>query len=293
MTHKINRAVLLLAAIVATSLFNSCNDENKDISKDSDDLYMVTTNNIAHNYFKPKKTYIFAYHGRIIGDWYSNEKATYNLVYNDVYNGHLDGNQTTDFEEEYAEHYFFLDDAGFKKYIDLNDKANGKKVLIDEKDLISPYKEYAEYYGDTAHLKNHHSVILGISKVFNVCVSPLTAIDVICNKEFDNNHPAGSSLNDILSYKQSLELYEYLKNKQYQGEELYYTIGSIQDFNPRKLNTLPDNPVYLMESDFSLIFDHEPTTPGTYEFTVKFTFGADPLTGETVDIAPATVSIDF
>ena len=48
-----------------------------------------------------------------------------------------------------------------------------------------------------------------------------------------------------------------------------------------------------MESNFEILFDHEPTTPGTYEFTVKFTFGPDPLTGETVDIAPAKVSIEF
>ncbi len=291
MTHKFNRAVLLLAALMATSSILSCEDDNKEEPEQNDDLYFVTSNNIAHNYFKPKKANIFTYHGCIIGDWYSNEKAPYENRYRDVYNGYLDRVDTDDFAEEYAKHYFFLDEKGIKKYTSANRKNN--RVIIDKNDLISPYKEYADYYGDTTHLKDHKGVFMGISSIENVCVLPLTAIDVTCNKEFDNNHPAGSSLNDIIYYKQSLELYEYLKNKKYQGEEFDSPICSIQDFNPRKLNTLPDNPVYLMESKISLTFDHKPSASGTYEFTVKFTFGADPLTGETVEIAPATVSIDF
>ena len=291
MTHKLNKAVLLLTTIVTASLFNSCDDDQ--ISKESDNLYMVTTYNIANNYFKPKKANLFAYRGRIIGDWYSNEKAPYSIIYSDVYNGKLEDYQTSDYAEEFAEHYFFVDDATCHKYIDLKNKSNGKNILIDENDLISPYKEYAAYYGDTTHLKNHDSELLGLCKYYNLCVLSLTAIDVVCNKAFDNNHPAGTSLNDILYYDQGLEVYKYLQNQQYRGEELYSTSGSIQDFNPRKLNSLSENPVYLMESDFDLLFDHEPTTPGTYELTIKFTFGADPLTGETVDIEPVTVSIDF
>ena len=121
----------------------------------------------------------------------------------------------------------------------------------------------------------------------------MLAIDVVTNKDFDEGHLAGSKLNDILFYDQSLDRYSYLQDKEYQKEKLYSGIGSCKDFEPRRLGLIPENPVYLMESNFVIRFDHAPTTPGTYEFTIKFTFGPDPLSGETVDIEPVTVSMEF
>jgi len=59
------------------------------------------------------------------------------------------------------------------------------------------------------------------------------------------------------------------------------------------LSSIPEKPLLMMSNQFEIAFDHTPSAPGTYEFTVKFTFGPDPLSGETVDIAPAKVSIEF
>ena len=304
MTNKFNRAVLLLAALSASVLFNACKDDECEKAKTvSDDNYLVSSFNIMGNYFKPKMATIYTKNKTILGDWYANDK----IALKDKVDLDLAGGKSVyaDYNQEYAEHYPFLSENGIKKYLNIlettpdtiewvNDVVGGsaKMVMLDQNDILSPYKEYAEYYGDTCHLTNHESFTLP-TWTNNACVLPLIAIDVVCDKNFDENHPAGSSLNDILFYDQTLNTYDYLKNKEYQGEVLRWGRGSAQNFEPRILSQIPDNPVYLMESAFEILFDHEPTAPGTYEFTVKFTFGEDPLTGETVDIAPAKVSIEF
>ena len=292
MKHKTNTMLILIAAVAIALTFIACNKSNDDGGNDYDDLYMATSYNILQNYYKPKKADLFAWKGNVIvGDWYYNEKKRLTYIYSDIYGGHLDYHEAADNAQEYAEHYFFLNEEGFKKYCEASENSN-QKIMIDEKDIISPYKEYAAYYGDTTHLKHHDGALTG-SSIYNACVLPLLSIDVVTNKDFDADHPAGSKLNDILYYDQSHDTYEYLKNKEYKGEALYWGRGSCKDFEPRRLDLIPENPVYLMESEFWITFDHAPATPGTYEFTIKFTFGPDPLSGETVDIEPVTVSMEF
>ncbi|MBO7566166.1 MAG: hypothetical protein J6T60_03600 [Bacteroidales bacterium] len=281
---------LLLFVFAIALMIQSCKD--KEEGGDNDDLYMVTTYSFFHNYYKPKKANLFAFKGVVIGDWLSNEMIRYSPVYQDVYHGDKSSSTTDDYAQEYAEHYFFLDENGIKKYVSLQEKKH-RRVIIDKNDIISPFKEYAAYYGDTTHLTNHDAVLISGRGVDHACVMPLLAIDVICNKNFDTKHLAGSKLNDIMFYKQSLEMYNYLQDKKKQGEELYSGIGSCKEFDKRRLSLIPENPIYLMESKFYIMFDHAPATPGTYEFTIKFTFGPDPLSGETVDIEPVTVSMEF
>ncbi|MBQ1698449.1 MAG: hypothetical protein II075_11285, partial [Bacteroidales bacterium] len=200
--------------------------------------------------------------------------------------GGLSRDETDDFAEEYAEHYCFMTQDKMIKYIE------DGKVMVDPNDIISPFKEYAAYYADTIYPSNHYCELIGLRGEVNLCVLPLIGIDVVCNKDYDEEHPAGSKLNDILFYDQYLDTYGYLQSKEYQGESLKIGYGHIKDFEMRRINLLAENPVYLMESDFCLRLDHSPAVPDTYEFTIKFTFGSDPLTGETVDIAPVTVSME-
>jgi hypothetical protein len=293
MTQKLIKTALLLIVffVVFASAITSCKDNNES-EGDNDDLYMCTTYSVIHNYYTPKKANLFAYKGVIVGDWFSNEKIVYSSVYRDVYGGYLDRSATDDYAQEYATHYFFLNENAFEKYCAASEFSN-KRIMIDKKDIISPFKEYAAYYGDTLHMMDHDGTLFSGSGAFQACVLPLIAIDVVCDKEFDADHPAGSKLNDILFYDQSLDMYNYLQNKEYQGEDMHSGRGSCMDFGLRRLSLLSEQPVYLMESDFCIRFDHSPSTPGTYDFTVKFTFGADPLTGDTVDIAPAKVSLNF
>ena len=280
MIHKFNRAVLLLATFTASVLTTGCKDDEQT-PNNTEGLrnYMVSTHSLFHTYYTPKKANIFAHGKAIWGDWYGNENAAYRET--------MDRILVDDYEQINAKHYFFLDFEVAQKYID-NQSHNPGQVVADKKEIISPFKEYAEYYADTTHL-TEHMIEENDASGFDGCVLPLIAIDVVCNKDFDQDHPAGSKLNDILLYNQRLESYLFLQDKSNNGKP----ISSIADFKPRKLSELPENPVYLMESNFEIIFDHSPSSPGTYEFTVKFTFGEDPLTGETVDIAPAKVSIDF
>ena len=280
MINKLNRAVLLLATLSASVLTTGCKDDDQASYTHGLSDYMVSTYSIFHTYYKPKNANIFAKNKTIRGDWYGNENA----AYRETMDRYLIDD---DYEQVNADHYFFLEFDVAQKYID-NEKYP-IITIVDEKEIISPYKEYAEYYADTTHLTDHRGWLHDGTGAFDGCVLPLIAIDIECNKDFDKEHPTGSKLNDILFYNQELESYLFLQDTSNNGK----LKSDIPYFNPRKLSELPNNPVYLMESNFEIIFDHEPTAPGTYEFTVKFTFGPDPLTGETVDIAPAKVSIEF
>lgn len=162
---------------------------------------------------------------------------------------------------------------------------------MEDNDIMNPYKDYSLLFEDYGHITDHD--YMAINSGIQACVLSVTAIDVICNKDFDQSHPAGSNLNDILKYNQDFDTYTFLHSPENKGKDIHSGLNWITKFEPRKLSDIPNNPIYMMNRAYEISFDHEPTTPGTYEFTVKFTFGADPLTGETVDIAPATVSIDF
>ena len=293
MTHKLNKAVLLLTTIVTASLFNSCDDDQ--ISKESDNLYLVTTNNLVDTYFTPKKLNLYTQDKEIRGDWFANEYIGKREIETDYGTRHLDFDDRLDINQVYAKHYYFLDNSTIQKYVDYKQKEKVNEVFIDENDLLSPYKEYAQYYGDTLCITRHVEY-----DVFSACVLPIVGIDVVCNKDFDSNHPSGVLLNDIMKYGWPQNIYGCLhdvdenNNLKYYGKKAFELYSS-ETFitNSIQLSDIPKEPLIMMGNQYTLLFDHEPTTPGTYEFTVKFTFGPDPLTGETVDIEPVTVSIDF
>lgn len=298
MKHKLNKVVLLLTVFTTTSVFNSCNDDSKDVKIDNDDLYIVTTNNIVDTYFSPKKLNLYTQDKMIIGDWLANEYIGKEYLETNYGTRYLDPDDKLDINQVYAKHYYFLDDSAIKKYIDKKTNALGKEVIIDENDLLSPYKEYAKYFGDTLCISQHSAYGEYYGSI--ACVLPIVGIDVVCNKDFDNNHPFGTPLTDIMKYGWPQNLYGCLhevdeNNKlKYYGKkkfELYAAENS--NSKPIQLNSIPEKQLIMEGNKYYLMFDHEPTAPGTYEFTVKFTFGPDPLTGETVDIAPAKVSIEF
>ena len=288
MLHKLNRAVLLLAAFATIANFTSCIDrnDNSEVGGLASARYMVSTNSIVDTYFTPKKLNICALNKAIYGDWFANENIGNTQVETNRY----------DLQQIYAKHHYFINTTNQNKYLNIVSAYN-KKVFIDQNDIQSPYKEYAEYFGDTLCLTDHTDY--GDNYGFHACVLPVVAIDVVCNKEFDSGHPAGSLLNDIAYLEQYLNYYNCLHQKSgdnllYYGKtasDLYYASNFIVENMP--LSYIPGSPILMMESYFKIIFSHQPTVAGTYEFTVKFTFGPDPLTGENVEVEPATVSIDF
>ncbi|MCQ2973317.1 MAG: hypothetical protein MJ211_00745 [Bacteroidales bacterium] len=271
-------------------VITSC-EKNGVVGTSNDDPYYVTTNNIVDCYFTPKKLNIYVSEDkRIVGDWFASEYlGTENYIYK----------EQLDVEQKFTERYYFLDEIDVKKYVDLRNENYGKEILIDKNDIISPFKEYSIYFGDTLCKTDHTSGYYGFGDN-PACVLPLIGVDVICDKDFDEKHPAGTLLNDIIKYGWTSNIYNCLhevdenNNLRFYGKrdlELYsYDKFSLEPFS---ITSLPTNPLLMMGSKFYLKFDHEPTNSGTYQFTVKFIFGPDPITGETVDIAPATVSIDF
>ena len=278
MTHNLKRAVLLLTLVTTSISLHSCKDES---GNDRDDLSLVMSHNMVDKYFKPKKAFVYPWNQTIRGNWFFNEKAADNV----------DFDFKVDTNQEFAEHYYFLDNEGIKKYSNAQHNSDSE-IMLDSKDIISPYKEYSDYFKDNNHITGHEKGFYNPSSI-QACVVPVTAIDVTCDKDFDANHPAGTPLNDIIKYEQDYDTYAYLNTPEKNGQKLYWGLNLVNTFEARSLADLPNNPVYMMDSGYQLTFDHEPAAPGTYEFTVKFTFGPDPLSGETVDIAPAKVSIEF
>ena len=145
---------------------------------------------------------------------------------------------------------------------------------------LEQYKKYAKFYGDTTYHSRH---ILGDP---NACAAPLSKIDVTSDKDYDEAHPAGTSLNDLflISYPR---LYQYIKS----GYKPQQGLNSYELDSVSELTAFKDEP--LFENTTRLFFKKLPATPGKYTFTVTFDFGADPLTGEKVNVPPASIEIEF
>jgi len=144
---------------------------------------------------------------------------------------------------------------------------------------FNKYKWYAHYYGDTTYHSMH---IMGCEN--SGCLTQLKKISIVADHDFDENHPAGSLLNDLFEISYA-RFYQYIQN----GYKPYwlnaYALDSIAE-----LTTVKD--VNLFSEYSALIFKQQPA-PGKYTFTVTLDFGEDPLSGEKVTVPPASIEIEF
>lgn len=147
------------------------------------------------------------------------------------------------------------------------------------------YNEYAKYYGDTTYTGRHD-----MSEIEVVCAAPLKSINVVADRDFDESHPAGASLNELFTFKY-VAFYSFVKNGYKNGggsdvpaEYPADSVAALSDFRGASLF-----------SDYvaPLFFNKLPASPGKYTFTVTLNFGEDPLTGEKVELAPASIEIEF
>ena len=149
------------------------------------------------------------------------------------------------------------------------------------------YNEYAKYYGDTTYTGRHD-----MSEQEIVCAAPLKSINVVADRDFDESHPAGASLNDIFTFKY-LAYYSFVKNGYKNGGgdvPAEYPTDSVAVLSKFKGASLfSDISDYLSP----LFFNKLPAAPGKYTFTVTLAFGEDPLTGEKVTVPPASIEIEF
>lgn len=124
--------------------------------------------------------------------------------------------------------------------------------------------------GDTCF--NHY-----MARTFANC-DTLTGIDILSDIDYDENHPAGTSLKDIIRFSYSSPLSfiksgymekapddEYaISNGLLGGYKSFYTVASTTASEMK--------PISFFEDYAIISIDHLPATKGTYEFTVRMDF---------------------
>ena len=96
---------------------------------------------------------------------------------------------------------------------------------------------------------------------FSICYAmDFSSIDIICNREYDANHPAGSSLADIVNYE-AISIYPWIRSG-YQTEKKVYWISK-----PLSL-VEPDDMTMLFVLNFKLSLLIPPFENGDYSFHI-------------------------
>lgn len=138
------------------------------------------------------------------------------------------------------------------------------------------FESYAKYFGDTIFSNEHE-----IDNQYYASVMPLTAINVVTERQYDMQHPAGSVLNDII-YIHTARNNEMLVAKQY-----------YQAFDRRIDSISNTNPINMLNGIIYIHFIKQPDNPGVYSFSISMEFGADPVTGETKLCVPVAFDFQF
>ena len=89
------------------------------------------------------------------------------------------------------------------------------------------------------------------------------SIDVISNKDFDAEHPAGTSLSDIMSVK-------YMSASVY-IESGYTDLVDLNEWKVKPLNELQPEDLALSLHNIFLIFDKDPDVLDTHTLRIKWT----------------------
>lgn len=154
-----------------------------------------------------------------------------------------------------------------------------------DENRVSTFKEYASYYGDTAYFQK-----LPMGDGYCVTANPLTSINVTADKDFDSEHPAGSSLNDIMSLKYA-SAYNLIQSGYDPSINIQNFVEKRGDYEVMPLSKL-DNVKLLYFRSF-LLFDKQPDVKGKYTFEITLNFDKDPISGKEVKLAPAKVEFEF
>ncbi len=146
------------------------------------------------------------------------------------------------------------------------------------------FKDYVVFYGDTAFFK-----FIDKGLHYSVCSNPLDSVNVIADKDFDCEHPVGTSLNDVVSIKYS-SAYDLIKSGYDPSLDLYditrkgrYEVMELSNFES----------IHLLDKIFYLEFNKKPETQGRYTFDVYLGFGKDPVSGETAEVSNMKVEVDY
>ncbi len=138
------------------------------------------------------------------------------------------------------------------------------------------YQKYAEQLGDTAFPR---TIIRGRDRREIMAINKILGIEVICNVDFDNDHKAGSSVSDLLTFRGNSPV-NYIKNGYKFFGEIETTPQTFSEHHWSAYEEIAVNAAKISDKDvqfyeyyFDLSFDQLPEKPGTYTFDVivKFT----------------------
>ncbi|MBP5683236.1 MAG: hypothetical protein J6X05_08350 [Bacteroidales bacterium] len=147
--------------------------------------------------------------------------------------------------------------------------------------IRSKFHEYAVFYGDTAYLENHSQLHNG-----NGCMMPLKSISIVADKDFDEAHPAGTLLNDLFDIRYP-RYNSFIKSG-------YIPKGRVIDYDLDSISPLSDfKGEFLFPEEAKFYLKNYPSIKGKYTFTVTLTFDKDPVSGESLELAPASIEIEF
>jgi len=107
---------------------------------------------------------------------------------------------------------------------------------------------------------------------------PLTSASIVSDSDYDNNHPAGTELTDIIQFN-TASYFPFISNgyKLFEeGGDCYLTTKLFSDLTQTERSMWP--------SEVGLVFPQEPTLSEEHNLTIKFSFeeGKDVTTKQTI-----------
>ncbi len=160
--------------------------------------------------------------------------------------------------------------SGYFNWVDCDtivSKHAGFKVLLMSEicyTIAHPeFYEYRDLLNDTYYHGGWHTILMA---------DTISKIDIVCNEDFDAEHPAGTSLNDVFSVFVD-DPYSYIKNgyKHPSGKDFYVygdDINSVAWGGVLSELAFEEHP--FLESDYMFNLNKSPEKSGTYRFYVTF-----------------------
>lgn len=141
------------------------------------------------------------------------------------------------------------------------------QIFFDKK-IIKPdmaeYDVYSQLFNDTDFNQEYVPVAPAL-------VLPIHGINIVCDEEYDECHPKGTSLNDIALF-QGISYFNYVAShyKENHFETLKMGISDI----------VPDQTQLLANDSMILDLVSGPSKPGVYNFNIEFDFGDKVVKGK-------------
>ena len=173
------------------------------------------------------------------------------------------------FSKSYVQEYILYDGIKVRraithstKYLDLYVNITRRVNFLSKGEDKKMYDKICEMYGDTEYNQEVFLIAEGVPMV-SVEYPACAAIEVVSTRDFDAEHPAGTSLTDIMSVKyQSAAGYI---------ESGYTDLEDLFEWKVRPLNELQPQDLALSVHNIFLIFDKEPDVLEQHALSIKWT----------------------